>query len=68
MNHEELVGLAKQHLSGVSFEYQDDAVPVLAPCRFTGSEVRNFKICLGGNVDSFTHLVLDASKQSQFFS
>ncbi|MCI4375381.1 hypothetical protein PGIGA_G00108900 [Pangasianodon gigas] len=40
VNHEELVGLAKQHLSGVSFEYPDDAVPLLSPCRFTGSEVR----------------------------
>ncbi|XP_060775508.1 cytochrome b-c1 complex subunit 1, mitochondrial [Neoarius graeffei] len=40
VNHEELVGLARQHLSGVSFEYQDDAVPLLSPCRFTGSEVR----------------------------
>ncbi|XP_062853042.1 cytochrome b-c1 complex subunit 1, mitochondrial [Trichomycterus rosablanca] len=40
VNHDELVGLAKQHLSGVSFEYQDDAVPVLSPCRFTGSEIR----------------------------
>ncbi|XP_072539215.1 cytochrome b-c1 complex subunit 1, mitochondrial [Salminus brasiliensis] len=40
VNHEELVGLAKQHFSGVSFEYQDDAVPVLPPCRFTGSEIR----------------------------
>ncbi|KAI4901461.1 hypothetical protein NFI96_014938 [Prochilodus magdalenae] len=40
VNHEELVGLAKQHFSGVSFEYQDDAVPVLSPCRFTGSEIR----------------------------
>ena len=40
MSHEELVGLAKQHFSGVSFEYEDDAVPLLSPCRFTGSEVR----------------------------
>ncbi|KAF7711619.1 cytochrome b-c1 complex subunit 1, mitochondrial [Silurus meridionalis] len=40
VNHEELVGLAKQHLSSVSFEYQDDAVSLLSPCRFTGSEVR----------------------------
>ncbi len=31
--------MAKQHFSGVSFEYEDDAVPVLSPCRFTGSEV-----------------------------
>ncbi|GAA6088751.1 cytochrome b-c1 complex subunit 1, mitochondrial [Tachysurus ichikawai] len=40
VNHEELVGLAKQHLSSISFEYQDDAVPLLSHCRFTGSEVR----------------------------
>ncbi|XP_067090376.1 cytochrome b-c1 complex subunit 1, mitochondrial [Osmerus mordax] len=40
VSHEELVGLAKQHFSGVSFEYEDDAVPVLSPCRFTGSEIR----------------------------
>uniref|UniRef100_A0A3Q2CQY4 Mitochondrial-processing peptidase subunit beta n=1 Tax=Cyprinodon variegatus TaxID=28743 RepID=A0A3Q2CQY4_CYPVA len=41
VNHEELVGLAKSHFSGVSFEYEGDAVPVLSPCRFTGSEVRH---------------------------
>ncbi|KAM3877904.1 tubulin monoglycylase TTLL3-like [Diretmus argenteus] len=40
VNHEELVGLAKTHFSGMSFEYEGDAVPVLSPCRFTGSEVR----------------------------
>ncbi|KAM9758587.1 tubulin monoglycylase TTLL3-like [Menidia menidia] len=40
VNHEELVGLAKTHFSGVSFEYEGDAVPVLSPCRFTGSEIR----------------------------
>lgn len=40
MSHEELVGLAKTHFSGVSFEYENDAIPVLSPCRFTGSEVR----------------------------
>ncbi|KAL0978579.1 hypothetical protein UPYG_G00172480 [Umbra pygmaea] len=40
VTHEELVGLAKQHLGGVSFEYENDAVPVLAPCRFSGSEIR----------------------------
>lgn len=34
------MGLAKQHLSSISFEYQDDAVPLLSHCRFTGSEVR----------------------------
>lgn len=46
VNHEELVGLAKSHFSGVSFEYEGDAVPVLSPCRFTGSEVRAFFIVL----------------------
>uniref|UniRef100_G3P5B1 Mitochondrial-processing peptidase subunit beta n=1 Tax=Gasterosteus aculeatus aculeatus TaxID=481459 RepID=G3P5B1_GASAC len=40
VNHEELVGLARSHFSGVSFEYDGDAVPVLSPCRFTGSEIR----------------------------
>uniref|UniRef100_A0A673HNY5 Cytochrome b-c1 complex subunit 1, mitochondrial-like n=1 Tax=Sinocyclocheilus rhinocerous TaxID=307959 RepID=A0A673HNY5_9TELE len=40
VNHDELVALAKQHFSGVSFEYEGDAVPVLSPCRFTGSEIR----------------------------
>uniref|UniRef100_A0A671VS93 Ubiquinol-cytochrome c reductase core protein 1 n=1 Tax=Sparus aurata TaxID=8175 RepID=A0A671VS93_SPAAU len=40
VNHDELVDLAKTHFSGVSFEYEGDAVPVLSPCRFTGSEIR----------------------------
>uniref|UniRef100_A0A3Q2ZYH3 Ubiquinol-cytochrome c reductase core protein 1 n=1 Tax=Kryptolebias marmoratus TaxID=37003 RepID=A0A3Q2ZYH3_KRYMA len=40
VDHDELVGLAKTHLSGVSFEYEGDAVPVPPPCRFTGSEIR----------------------------
>ncbi|TNN40232.1 Cytochrome b-c1 complex subunit 1, mitochondrial [Liparis tanakae] len=40
VDHEELVGLAKAHFSGVSFEYEGDAVPVLSPCRFTGSDIR----------------------------
>uniref|UniRef100_A0A3B4AQ57 Uncharacterized protein n=1 Tax=Periophthalmus magnuspinnatus TaxID=409849 RepID=A0A3B4AQ57_9GOBI len=39
VSHEELVGLANSHLSGVSFEYEGDAAPVLSPCRFTGSEI-----------------------------
>ncbi|XP_072571816.1 cytochrome b-c1 complex subunit 1, mitochondrial-like [Paramormyrops kingsleyae] len=40
VNHRELVDLARQHLGGVSFQYEGDAVPVLSRCRFTGSEVR----------------------------
>ncbi|XP_047439713.1 cytochrome b-c1 complex subunit 1, mitochondrial [Mugil cephalus] len=40
VSHQELVDLAKTHFSGVSFQYEGDAVPLLSPCRFTGSEVR----------------------------
>ncbi|XP_056293296.1 cytochrome b-c1 complex subunit 1, mitochondrial [Pseudoliparis swirei] len=40
VDHEELVGLAKAHFSDMSFEYEGDAVPLLSPCRFTGSEIR----------------------------
>jgi len=40
VNHEELVSLAKTHLGAVSADYEDQPVPVLSPCRFTGSEVR----------------------------
>ncbi|KAM8917414.1 tubulin monoglycylase TTLL3-like [Spinachia spinachia] len=40
VNHEELVSLAKSHFGGLSFDYDGDAVPVLSPCRFTGSEIR----------------------------
>ena len=50
VNHDELVGLAQKHLSGVSFEYEDDAVPVLSPCRFTGSEVRGAMITVPNTV------------------
>ncbi|CAM5154381.1 unnamed protein product [Natator depressus] len=40
VSHTELVDLARQHLSGVPFEYKEDAVPIPPPCRFTGSEIR----------------------------
>lgn len=43
VNHDELVGMAKSHFSGLSFQYEGDAIPVLSPCRFTGSEVRHRK-------------------------
>lgn len=69
MNHEELVGLAKSHFSGVSFEYEGDAVPVLSPCRFTGSEVRfdsvlhkYFSFCF------ITHLLFHCLTTIFFFS
>ncbi|XP_043934456.1 cytochrome b-c1 complex subunit 1, mitochondrial [Protopterus annectens] len=40
VNHNELADLAKQHFSSISYQYEGDVVPVLAPCRFTGSEIR----------------------------
>ncbi|KAJ8370688.1 hypothetical protein SKAU_G00107160 [Synaphobranchus kaupii] len=40
VHHSELVGVAKQHFSSLSFEYEGDAVPIMSACRFTGSEIR----------------------------
>lgn len=40
VNHEELVNVANTHFSSMPYEYPDDAIPALSPCRFTGSEVR----------------------------
>ncbi|XP_019360504.1 PREDICTED: cytochrome b-c1 complex subunit 1, mitochondrial [Gavialis gangeticus] len=40
VSHTELVDLARQHLSGITYEYKEDVVPILSPCRFTGSDVR----------------------------
>lgn len=37
IHHKELCELAQRHFSGLSTEYEKDAIPVLAPCRFTGS-------------------------------
>lgn len=37
--HDEVVGLAGEHFGGVPFKYENDAIPVLAPCRFTGSQI-----------------------------
>lgn len=39
VNHDELCNLAKQHLQGLGNSYECGA-PELAPCRFTGSEIR----------------------------
>ncbi|XP_049496326.1 cytochrome b-c1 complex subunit 1, mitochondrial isoform X3 [Panthera uncia] len=41
VEHRQLVDLAQKHFSGVSETYTEDAVPTLAPCRFTGSEIRH---------------------------
>ncbi|CAH2311939.1 cytochrome b-c1 complex subunit 1, mitochondrial [Pelobates cultripes] len=40
INHKELCDLAQRHFSGLSYTYENDAVPLLTPCRFTGSEIR----------------------------
>ncbi|XP_053325239.1 cytochrome b-c1 complex subunit 1, mitochondrial [Spea bombifrons] len=40
INHKELCDLAQRHFSGLSYNYESDSVPVLTPCRFTGSEIR----------------------------
>ncbi|KAM5148804.1 cytochrome b-c1 complex subunit 1, mitochondrial [Mantella aurantiaca] len=37
INHNELCELAQRHFSGLSTTYEKDAIPVLSPCRFTGS-------------------------------
>ncbi|KAJ8265291.1 hypothetical protein COCON_G00143900 [Conger conger] len=40
VNHSELVGLARQQFGDVPVQYEGDAVPIVPPCRFTGSEIR----------------------------
>ncbi|GAB6028112.1 hypothetical protein CHUAL_002330 [Chamberlinius hualienensis] len=40
INHDELVQHAKKHLSGITNKYIDVEIPVVKPCRYTGSEVR----------------------------
>uniref|UniRef100_A0A7N5JB50 Cytochrome b-c1 complex subunit 1, mitochondrial n=1 Tax=Ailuropoda melanoleuca TaxID=9646 RepID=A0A7N5JB50_AILME len=38
VEHQQLLDLAQKHFSSVSEAYEEDTVPTLAPCRFTGSE------------------------------
>ncbi|XP_054831140.1 cytochrome b-c1 complex subunit 1, mitochondrial isoform X2 [Eublepharis macularius] len=40
VGHKELVDLARQHFGNVPYQYQEDTVPILPRCRFTGSEIR----------------------------
>ncbi|XP_053576697.1 cytochrome b-c1 complex subunit 1, mitochondrial [Bombina bombina] len=40
INHKELCDLARRHFTGASSEFESDTVPLLPPCRFTGSEIR----------------------------
>ncbi|KAM4652379.1 cytochrome b-c1 complex subunit 1, mitochondrial [Discoglossus pictus] len=40
INHKELCDLAQRHFGGLSYDFESDTVPLLAPCRFTGSEIR----------------------------
>ncbi|XP_075039706.1 cytochrome b-c1 complex subunit 1, mitochondrial [Mixophyes fleayi] len=37
IDHRELSDLAQRHFGGLSSTYEDDVIPALAPCRFTGS-------------------------------
>ncbi|ELK24997.1 Cytochrome b-c1 complex subunit 1, mitochondrial [Myotis davidii] len=39
VEHRQLLDLAQKHFSGISGTYAEDAVPTLAPCRFTGSQI-----------------------------
>ncbi|XP_973732.1 mitochondrial-processing peptidase subunit beta [Tribolium castaneum] len=39
VNHDELVKLCEQHLTKLNNNYPDE-IPILSPCRFTGSEIR----------------------------
>uniref|UniRef100_A0A7N5JA26 Ubiquinol-cytochrome c reductase core protein 1 n=1 Tax=Ailuropoda melanoleuca TaxID=9646 RepID=A0A7N5JA26_AILME len=41
VEHQQLLDLAQKHFSSVSEAYEEDTVPTLAPCRFTGSEIRH---------------------------
>lgn len=66
VNHEELVSLAKSHFSGVSFEYEGDAVPLLSPCRFTGSEVRHEKYFVDFNAYSFFNALSTQHKLEKY--
>jgi len=40
INHDELVKLAEKHLGDIRNEYEGVEIPLLSPCRFTGSDVR----------------------------
>jgi len=39
VNHKDLTGLAQKYLGNITANY-DSEIPVIAPCRFTGSEIR----------------------------
>ncbi|KAK2499529.1 hypothetical protein MC885_016478 [Smutsia gigantea] len=41
VEHRQLLDLAQKHFSSLSEAYTEDTVPILAPCRFTGSEIRH---------------------------
>ncbi|XP_022353565.1 cytochrome b-c1 complex subunit 1, mitochondrial isoform X3 [Enhydra lutris kenyoni] len=41
VEHRQLLDLAQKHFGSVSEVYTEDTVPTLAPCRFTGSEIRH---------------------------
>lgn len=40
VDHDELVKLAEKHLGGLKITYDSVEIPILKPCRFTGSDIR----------------------------
>jgi len=40
VNHEELVKLADKHFGNVTTKYENTEIPLLTPCRYTGSDIR----------------------------
>ncbi|KAK2186147.1 hypothetical protein NP493_212g03021 [Ridgeia piscesae] len=40
VDHAELVSLAEKHFGNLSVGYEEGAIPLLDPCRYTGSEIR----------------------------
>ena len=41
VDHDELVKLAEKHFGNITNEYENAAIPLLQPCRFTGSDIRS---------------------------
>ena len=40
INHDELVKLAEKHFSSFKTTYENSEIPILKPCRFTGSDLK----------------------------
>lgn len=40
INHDELASLTEKHFGNVKYTYDNVEIPILSPCRFTGSDIR----------------------------